>query len=649
MDFCHCVFVVALLALAAEGSILSNFFHNDMVLQYDNPRLFGWAIDASGNPVKGVQVGVTVTNIMSGRVTKATGTSDETGYWVATLPAYAPGDKEALDDPHKIMVDANGFDSQGITGVLFGNVFLCGGQSNMASIGVRHAENNKAELELAGNGALITPCVSHSNQVFTYDQTTGQLIAGGRCLTYSAEEAARDAYRVLNMKDCAPDAASAKDAGQTFTFNGDQILDDTNNCLKAYVEGWSWQRCGYAEPHVEIGVCEDQPYSKWSYDPQSGHLMNQANALCLTALNENNLRKDDPFKNMRIFHIEYDSSNVSLNELRDIACQWTKPTVTTLAKFSAVCWYMGRNLYEHQPKAGMPVGLVESAVSGTAIEYWITDKVFNKCTCHGTVDGPGYLFNAMINPVTYAAFAGMSWYQAESNIDNTECYKCMFPAMIEDWRARFPKLPSNKPVPFTYVEITPRSTDPDFTFAGGDLRLAQQSALALQNVGCAPSQDCGDAESPFNTEHPRVKKPLGHRLALQLRRFVFGESVPDAYPSIANINLVQDKRSAVILFDASTFGGDFSVRTNVHCPVDSRYCAQSSFEVMGNDQKWYPAEFTRLASANGFGVTVTPGSTFPATATIAQIRYLYAAWPLPVIISNSGIPLSPFLYNGTKW
>jgi len=652
MEFSYFV-LFALLAFAVEGRLLSNFFHDNMVLQYDNPHLFGWTLDPNSTQPKSVQVLITVTNSKSGRVTKGSATSDaKTGFWTATLPAYTPASGESLNDQHKVVVSATGFDSDGLSGVLFGNVFLCGGQSNMASIAVRHAENNKAELELAGNGVLLTPCVSHSNQRMLYQQDSGQIVVSGRCLAYHPEEAARDTLRSIYVEDCV-DAASAKDAGQYFSI-GDadgHIFDADGNCLTAYVEGWSWERCGYAEPNVELSTsCGTNSYNQWQYDKSTNWITNNANHLCLTAINDDDTRRDSPLENFRIFRAEFDYTNESLKELRNIATQWTKPTTTTLAKFSAVCWYMGRNLYENQPLKGMPIGLVESAVSGSYIEAWMSDDALNKCPCHeGPLGGgntPSVLWNAMIAPMQWAAFAGMSWYQAESNIDEPDCYKCMFPAMISDWRAKFPQLPSKQPMPFAYVEITPRSTDQDWS--GGDLRLAQQAALALSYVGCAPTQDLGDAESPFNTEHPRVKKPIGHRLALQLRKFVFGESVPDAFPDIKSITLAADKRSAAIIFVEASFGGDFSLRSNIYCPVDTKFCNENAFEVMAEDQKWYPAKVTRLPSTQGFGIVLTPDSTFPSTGGILKIRYLYAAWPLPVVYSNSGIPLSPFLYDASK-
>jgi len=644
------LFILSLFAFMAEGRLLSTFFHDDMVLQYDNARLYGWAVDKSGNPVS-VKVDTSVKNQISGRETKSSATSDgKTGYWQVIIPAYTPGSGESISDKHKITVNAGELGTTiTINDVLFGNVFLCGGQSNMASIAVRHAENNKAELELAGNGALITPCGSHSNQRFTYNDKTGQLIVGGRCLAYHAEEAAIDTAQVLTMEDCAVDIDSAKAAGQYFESDAStgHITGLDGSCLNAYVEGWSWERCGYAEPNIEMGACCSQPYCSWDYDQTTGHIMNKANSLCITGINDDDSHKDDPFEHIRIFRTEIDYTNETLNELRNIATQWTKPTVTTLAKFSAVCWYMGRSLYENQPQKGMPIGLVESAVSGTYIEAWSTADALAKCPCHAgpqsSYNTPEVLWNAMIAPMRYAAFAGMSWYQAECNINNAECYKCMFPAMITDWREKFPTPPSGKPFPFAFVEITPRSTDPDFS--AGDLRLAQQSAFSISRTAMAATQDLGDAESPFNTEHPRVKKPIGHRLALQLRKLLFGEDIPDAIPEIKDVTLNSDKKSVTVTFSKATFGGDMTIRTNVYCPVDSKYCADSTFEVMGTDGNWYPATFSRLPSEKDFGVVVTAGSTFPTSGSVTQIRHLYAAWPVPVIYGKSGIPLSPFLYK----
>jgi len=648
--------VFALLALLANANYVSNFFHNDMVLQHDGSKLFGWARDTSGKGLT-VKFDIKLFNDVSGRVTAITATSNaDSGFWTADVPAYVPksGTAESLTDTHTLLITPSAyFDPINFTGILFGTVFLCGGQSNMASIGVRHAENNEPELERTGAGVILARCRSHSYQGFQKISGTNQLTVNSRCLTSIKEPAALDTIATVTLADCAHTAEAAEAAGQVFSFDettGRITGTVADKCLRAYVEGWSWDRCQYAEPNVEWADCCDEPYCLWHYNTTTGHITNNANDLCLTGVGERG-NVDDIYDQMRIFRTEFDYTDNELEELRNIATHWTKPTVSTLAKFSAVCWYMGRDFYESQ-KAGekRPVGLVESAVSGSYIEAWSSKEVLDKCPCHEGSWGGGnslsVLWNAMIAPITYSAVGAMSWYQAESNLHLHTCYKCLFPALISEWRTRFPKRPSGKTVPFVYVEITPRSLDPDFDAA--ELRLAQDAALSLDAVGKAATQDLGDAESIFNTEHPRLKKPIGERLSMKMRYFINGENLPLANVGIKNVTLDSGNKKVLLTFLPNTIGKNFTLSDRFICPVASTCCADSAFEVMGKDGKWYAASVSRLPPSYGFGVVITPGSTFPATETVASVRYLYAQWPVPVIFNEIGIPMSPFVYDFGK-
>merc|ERR1712190_30895 len=52
---------------------------------------------------------------------------------------------------------------------------------------------------------------------------------------------------------------------------------------------------------------------------------------------------------------------------------WTPVSSTFLAKdsFSAVCWYTGKSHFERMGGA-VPVGLIEAAVGGSPIEFWLS-------------------------------------------------------------------------------------------------------------------------------------------------------------------------------------------------------------------------------------------------------------------------------------
>ena len=105
--------------------------------------------------------------------------------------------------------------------------------------------------------------------------------------------------------------------------------------------------------------------------------------------------------------------------------------------FSAVCWMYGRRLFDYlQDKEGspVPVGLVQIAVGGTAVELWSSAEALAKCdqrragqmaTCqdprksvmyHEVTYTNSTLYNSMLHPWTPMAVRGAIWYQVSSPI-----------------------------------------------------------------------------------------------------------------------------------------------------------------------------------------------------------------------------------------
>ena len=55
---------------------------------------------------------------------------------------------------------------------------------------------------------------------------------------------------------------------------------------------------------------------------------------------------------------------------------WFRPAPSNMGSFSAVCWFFGRRLQAH---LGVPVGLIENQVGGTAVERWSSSAALGKC------------------------------------------------------------------------------------------------------------------------------------------------------------------------------------------------------------------------------------------------------------------------------
>ncbi|WP_045687452.1 sialate O-acetylesterase [Hymenobacter sp. AT01-02] len=137
----------------------------------------------------------------------------------------------------------------------------------------------------------------------------------------------------------------------------------------------------------------------------------------------------------------------------------------------------------------------------------------------GVQNTPTALFNGMIAPLIPFALKGVLWYQGESNADRATQYRTLFPALIQDWRARW----QQGPLPFLFVQLAGYMYDEaqPATTAWAELREAQRfTSLSVPKTGMAVALDLGNADDI----HPRNKLDVGHRLALVARRVAYGET-----------------------------------------------------------------------------------------------------------------------------
>jgi len=131
---------------------------------------------------------------------------------------------------------------------------------------------------------------------------------------------------------------------------------------------------------------------------------------------------------------------------------------------------------------------------------------------------PEGLFNAMIAPLTNLKIKGVIWYQGESNTANPKEYAKTMTALIEDWRAKWDQ--TNFPFIFVqlanFMETHPEPRESNWAA----LRQAQLETLSVSNTGMAVAIDLGE----WNDIHPLNKEDLGNRLALLARKMVYGET-----------------------------------------------------------------------------------------------------------------------------
>ncbi|NXC27762.1 SIAE acetylesterase, partial [Campylorhamphus procurvoides] len=376
---------------------------------------------------------------------------------------------------------------------------------------------------------------------------------------------------------------------------------------------------------------------------------------------------------VRVFAVAPARSDVELENLERIDLPWSIPTAENLGHgnftyFSAVCWLLGRSLYE---TLGSPIGLVEAAWGGTPIEAWSSRQALQTCglledtgsrvkpplcfapplcpsfssstSAHQHLSGPqapSVLWNAMIHPLLNMTLRGIAWYQGEANAFlNTDRYNCTFPALIADWRQAFHTGSAGQTdplLPFGFVQLsTYRHQSPDDSFAR--LRWHQTADLGLvpnarmPGTFMAVAMDLGDEHSPYGSIHPRDKQNVVHRLLLGARAVAYGDKdlvFQGPYPVRAVLEVTKGLLNI-------TYSQELVCRQR----------DMQSFEVCCSSQvspcQWLPAPMVAVGSH-----TVTLALS-GCGMLVLGLRYAWAEWPCEYqscpLYNPQGLPAPPFL------
>jgi sialate O-acetylesterase len=228
---------------------------------------------------------------------------------------------------------------------------------------------------------------------------------------------------------------------------------------------------------------------------------------------------------------------------------------------------------------------------------------------------PIVLFEGMIQPVAPLSIRGAIWYQGEANAERAHQYRTLLPAMIGDWR----KLFREGDFPFYIVSLPAfmhhRDQPGDDSWA--ELREAQAlTARTVKNSALAVTIDTGDADDI----HPKDKQVVGERLALCALANEYGEKISWAGPTFASMKQLP---GALKLRFNHTEGG-----------LVVKGDKPGEFSVAGKDRQWHWAE----AKMEGDSVVVSS----PAVPDPQAARYAWQANPGATLFNGLGLPAVPF-------
>jgi sialate O-acetylesterase len=228
---------------------------------------------------------------------------------------------------------------------------------------------------------------------------------------------------------------------------------------------------------------------------------------------------------------------------------------------------------------------------------------------------PTVLYEGMLKPIAPLAIAGALWYQGEQNSERGYHYRKVLPAMIADWRRLF----AQGDVPFYIVSLPAfkhRSATP-VDDAWAETRESQAlTAASVPNSCLAVTIDTGDADNI----HPQDKLPVGERLARCALATYYGQHVIYSGPTLASVERLP---GAIRLHFAHTEGG-----------LIVKGAKLEEFSIAGEDRKWV------WADARIEGDTIVVSS--PSVPNPQEVRYAWQSNPAATLFNGAGLPAAPF-------
>ncbi|MDR1557118.1 MAG: beta galactosidase jelly roll domain-containing protein [Tannerellaceae bacterium] len=631
------VFIVLLFtALCASGEVrLPRLVSDGMILQREAPlRLWGWAA-----PGEEIHLGF--------RQTTYTTTADPGGNWSVALPPQKAG------GPYQIRIQAG--NTLTINDVLFGDVWLCSGQSNMETPVSRvmtlfgdairnysnpHIRYVKIPLTYNFHGEQtdvapcswvdITPETAQTLAALPYFfaremyEKTGVPVGilnssvGGSPVEAWIGEAALQAYPVLlnDMRICRSDEFIA-DMQRLSALPGIRW----NEVLNAEDQGLQedWSSPGYDDTAWETTDLFDNSWGRKGFRPRNGahwfrkeidvpeEMAHQEAMLYMGRI----IDADRVYVNGRLAGTtgyQYPPRNYPLpagmlkagkNQISvRLTSQGGIPGFVEGKQYAIVAGGQTISLegeWKYKLGAEMPL------MTGGGVSFQ------NK---------PTGLYNAMISPLKNFPLKGIIWYQGESNTNNYDEYYGLMVALINDWRSLWEK---GDELPFFIVQL-PNYMEPAYVQQNSHWAALRDVQLKLSqtipNTALAVAIDLGEA----NDIHPLNKKDLAKRLSLQARRIVYGEKIVSEGPVFESY---ETNGSKLIL--------SFREGTNDLKPVNEL----KGFALAGTDDIFHPAK----AVIEGKKVVVWHD-------TITQPQAVCYAWannPEGANLSNrSDLPASPF-------
>lgn len=303
--------------------------------------------------------------------------------------------------------------------------------------------------------------------------------------------------------------------------------------------------------------------------------------------------------------------------------KWVACNEETLRRFSAAGYFFGKNL---QQELNVPIGLIQSAWSGTPVELWEPSEVIESDSVMKEAatkiknvtyrpNQPGFIYNAMIYPIANYTLAGTIWYQGEGNTPRAYAYEKMFTGMIGAWRKQF-----SQDFPFYYVQIAPYASY-ETPYEAALLMEQQTRSLAYPKTGMVVITDLVDN---LKSQHPLNKLDVGLRLANLALAETYRKEMPVAAYKNPMFKQMEAGKGKIYLYFENAPNG-FVVKGNDK---------PTEFYIAGADQNFLPAE-VKLEK----DWIVVWNKQIPKPVAV---RFSFSNTGMSNVFNKEGLPVAPF-------
>lgn len=261
---------------------------------------------------------------------------------------------------------------------------------------------------------------------------------------------------------------------------------------------------------------------------------------------------------------------------------------------------------------------------------------------------PCGLYEIMLKKVIEYSLAGIIYYQGESDDHKPDAYYNLFNSLVERWR----KDNGDKNLPFLAVSLPMHRyrQDPDFK-NWPIIRLNQRIVVKnTHHAGLCVAIDCGT----FDDIHPREKRVVAERLALQALNLVYGAIDSEKANGPIAYSVRIDRDSAIVSFDNARDG--FCVNIPGERKADSKDnpnpLGLNLHEALGNEaliEGFEIAPLKRGICDSDFvkaSVQILPGGRIRIYSDKVEhpgaVRYLWTNWGTVNLYGKNGLPVEPF-------